>query len=71
MSHQRKKNFSSGTFPAEYSSEAKERKFESLNFPPKVQTEDQIEIPMGYSSWPKEKPPPMDPSGHIIGKFGH
>ena len=68
MSHQRKKNFATGPFSVEFS-EAKERKFESLNFPPKVLSEDPDKISMSYSAWPKDKPAAMDPSGPIIGKL--
>ena len=67
MSHQRKKNFATGPFSVEFS-EAKERKFESLNFPPKVLSEEPDKISMSYSAWHKDKPAAMDPSGQIIGK---
>ena len=72
MSHQRKKNFSNGTFSVDFS-EAKERKFESLNFAPKVLNEDADKMPIGYSAWTKDKPTTMDPSGQLIGKnsIGH
>jgi len=70
MSIPRKKPLERATFSVEFS-DPKERKFEDLNLPPKVLTslnEDREKVPLGYPAWQKDRPSPMDPSGHLMGK---